>query len=147
MTATSSSDPRQPPPFRTARDRRMSNPTRASRAALGIAVAFVPAAQRHRYTMEFLAELHDVGRPAQLRHALGLVAHAWALRLALQDSSPRIEEGPAMRKSIRCTLHVHHDVRRYNGEVQPPDKYFQCTRCGRVRNLPSSTGGYIGWGW
>jgi hypothetical protein len=116
------------------RDRpRSARPTRAATAALAIAVAQLPPAHRHRYALEFLAELHDVGRPHQLRHALGLVVHAWGLRLALPDI-PVTEEGPAMSKSLRCRLRLHHDVKRYNGEAQPPTQYIQCTRCGRVRD-------------
>lgn len=99
----------------------------------------LPAAQRHRYALEFSAELHDVGRPAQLRHAFGLLAHAWGLRLALKDTNPEPEGALTMRKPLRCVVHLHHYVVRRNYEVSPPDRYFECTRCGRQRDLPAPT--------
>jgi hypothetical protein len=119
------------------RERRRLHPTRASQLAVLAAAAVLPATQRERYTREFFAELHDVGRSRQLRHALGLLAHAWSLRVALHDTSPRPSGALTMRKSLRCTVHLHHYVVRRNGEVQPPDRYEQCTRCARVRDLPA----------
>jgi hypothetical protein len=95
----------------------------------------LPARHRQRYTVEFLAELHDVGRSMQLRHALGLLAHAWSLRLALADVNAQSSGETAMRKSLRCRLNIHHFVVRRNGEVQPPDHYLECTRCGRIENV------------
>jgi hypothetical protein len=143
--ADSSSSPSTPSPARSGpvpvRERRRTHPTRASRLALGAAVAVLPAAQRQRYTLEFLAELHDVRRGAQLRHALGLLVHAWELRLALGPNQPTPRGASVMRKSMRCTLHVHHYVKRHNGEVYPALRYFECTRCGRVKDIPRlSTG-------
>ena len=119
------------------RERRRLHPTRASRVAVLAAVAFLPATQRERYTLEFFAELHDVPRARQTHHALGFLAHAWILRLALETTtSPTVKGARAMRRSLRCTLHLHHYVTRRNGDVQPPDIYRQCTRCGKVRDFP-----------
>jgi hypothetical protein len=140
MTPPSPGAPLASTPLRQ-RERR-SRPSRPAMVALGIAVAQLPAAHRHRYAREFLAELHDVSRPDQLRHALGLAAHAWQLRLALHDV-PVTTEGPTMRKPLRCRLHLHHDVKRYNGEAQPPTQYIQCTRCGRVRDTTRRPPGVV----
>lgn len=145
MADSSSSQPSARPSARSGpvpvRERRRMHPTRAARLALGVAVAVLPAAQRQRYTLEFLAELHDVGRGAQLRHSLGLLLHAWELRLALGPNEPSPRGASVMRKSMRCTLHLHHYVKRQNGEAQPALRYFECTRCGRVKDIPGfSTG-------
>jgi hypothetical protein len=117
------------------RERRRTHPTRASRLALGAAVVMLPASVRQRYMLEFLAELHDVGRSEQLRHALGVLAHAWELRLATTHVGVESSGAPIMRKSLRCRLNIHHFVVRRNGEVQPPDRYLECRRCGRTENV------------
>ncbi len=126
-----------PTPGRPAslRERRRSHPTRASRLALSAAVLLIPASARQRYTTEFLAELHDVERPLQLRHALGLLAHSWELRLAVRKFEPHGPRSATMRKALRCRLNIHHFVVRRNAEVQPPDRYLECTRCGRTENV------------
>lgn len=61
--------------------------TRAAitRAVVRTAVAVRHALRRHRHKLKFLAALHDVGRPAQLHHAWGLLARAWGFQLALKD--------------------------------------------------------------
>jgi hypothetical protein len=118
------------------RARRRLHPSWAARSAVQAAAAVLPVAQRERYTREFFAELHDVPRRRQLSHALGLLAHAGSLRAALHDTSPRPSGAFTMHTPLRCSLRLHHYVVRRNGEVQPPDRYEQCSRCGRVRNLP-----------
>ena len=121
------------------KDRRRSNPSRATQVIVGTAVAVLPASQRRRYALEFLAELHEVGRPAQLNYALGLLAHSWGLRLALKDTNSETEGAPTMHKPLRCVLHLHHNVVRRNYEFSPPARYYECTRCGRQRDVPTPT--------
>jgi len=82
---------------------------------------------RDRYRLELVAEMWDMDRAAQRRHALSVAGHAWSLRAAATGKQSTIRE-EVMRRSIRCLLGSHHNVWKSN-----PDggRYKQCTRCGR----------------
>ncbi|HWS57378.1 MAG TPA: hypothetical protein VN257_02475 [Actinotalea sp.] len=102
-----------------------------------VTVALLPSAHRERYALEFLSELAGLTRAEQVRHALGLLVHVGSLSAALVDPNPRIEGVIVMRKALRCVLHLHHYVRRHNAEAAAPaQSYFECTRCGTIRDIP-----------
>jgi len=44
-----------------------------------------------------------------------------------------------MPTNLRCRLHLHHYVERTNKEVMPPERYMECTRCGRTKDAPMNT--------
>lgn len=131
---------------RSLRERRRRQPTRASRALLACAVAVLPRAHRDRYSVEVLAELHDLDRPAQWRHAMGVLLHAGQLRVAITGADVSTERGPDMRRSLRCAMHLHRYVKRHNPEASPPAQtYLECARCGHVRDIPlRPPAGYLG---
>ena len=61
-----------------------------------LAALLLPTEQRHRYTLEFIAELYGMPRPQQIRHSVRVLSHAWALRAALADAGPTPTQGMAM---------------------------------------------------
>ena len=58
----------------------------ASRAVGFAALALPPGGRRNRYRQEFLAELYGMDQAQQLRHAVGVLAQAGALRSALAQT-------------------------------------------------------------
>ena len=81
---------------------------------------------RDRYRQEFAAEIHDLGRTQQLRYALGVSAHIWALRTVL------VRGIDAAHRPILCRTNSHHHWRRY---TSPENVAFElCDRCGKEKD-------------
>ena len=102
--------------------------------AVRVAARAVPdGALRDRYRQELLAELFGMPRGRQVRHSLGVLSHAWALRSALTDQHPAKELGMSTpRRPVLCRLHLHHSWRTRSTE--DGGRYRQCVRCGKDQN-------------
>ena len=102
---------------------------------------------RLRYRAEFLAELHDLSRAAQLRYAAGVLSQTFALRAALGSIPSRVEED-AMTITTTRTFFWRCRVFRWHRWVvrstEDGGRYSTCVRCGRDRySSPSGgTGGF-----
>lgn len=109
-------------------------PSRVCGRLVELAVAVLPAGQRARYGRELYAELYGMTRTQQLRHALQVLLHAWALRTALLATT---QEGPAMvttSKPWRCRLRRHRWDERENPETH--EWYEVCVLCDAYREKP-----------
>lgn len=105
-----------------------------ARLAVRLAARPLPAAHRDRYRREFLAELYGMTPAEQLRHASGVVARAWALRLAVGE--------PAAAKRLPC-LGIHRWKRLRNPEG---GWYRECLDCGRqALDLATAADRRVGW--
>jgi hypothetical protein len=99
-----------------------------------LAARVLPAEQRQRYALEFIAELYGMPRSQQVRHSIQVLAHAWALRTVLTATSgARPQEGTmtrTTRRPFRCLLRIHrwHWLSTEDGE-----RYECCLRCGLDR--------------
>lgn len=103
-----------------------------------LAARMLPADQRQRYALEFIAELYDMPRAQQFHHAVQVLASAWALRSVLRATptmNPQEITMPTQpRRRIRCLLRLHqwHWLSTEDG-----DRYQTCLRCGRDRTDPA----------
>jgi hypothetical protein len=108
--------------------------------AVQLAASMLPAAQRQRYALEFIAELYGMPRSLQVRHSLQVLASAWRLRTALVESGqPHVEEDPIMTKPkrpLRCRMGRH---RWHSASAEDGERYECCLRCGWDRT--ESVGG------
>ncbi len=123
----------------TLRQRRRLNPPWPARAVIGLTVATLPPEHRERYERyerEFYAEVYG-RRPDQVRHAAGLLVHAWSLTMSATETHPLESEERPMSKDLRCVFHLHHYVRRHNPEADGIGQaYLECTRCRKMRDIP-----------
>ena len=106
--------------------------------AVQVAARVLPAEHRHRYALEFIAELYGMPRRQQIQHSLRVLSCAGGLRAALADVGVAPTQESAMRPTIRswllCHLGRHRWVQHRNPEVGGKDAVFQlCLRCGRER--------------
>jgi hypothetical protein len=99
-----------------------------------LAARELPAEHRHRYTLEFIAELHGM-RPPQRRHAAHVLSRALALRAALAEPAPGTRGERTMRdttaRPLLCRLNVHHRYRW--ASTEDGGRYLRCTKCGKDR--------------
>ena len=97
-----------------------------------LAARTLPTEQRQRYALEFIAELYGMPRSQQLRHSTQVLAHAWALRTALDAASPTTTHEATMtlttRRPLPCLLGVH---RWPWADADDRGRYQCCLRCGR----------------
>ena len=95
-----------------------------------LAARMLPAEQRQRYALEFIAELYGMPRSQQARHATQVLASAWALRTALSaaDRTTAQEETmtPTTRRPLLCLLRIH---RWHWASVEDGGRYQGCLRC------------------
>lgn len=98
------------------------------------AAAILPAAQRQRYALEFIAELYGMTPRQQLRHTLGVLASAVALRAALATTSPASTQGNIMvttpTQPLRCRVGLH---RWHTTSTTDGQRYDSCSFCGKDR--------------
>ncbi|SDU82419.1 hypothetical protein SAMN04488544_0530 [Microlunatus sagamiharensis] len=95
-----------------------TRPTRTAGRLVGLAVAVLPAPQRARYARELYAELYGMTSLQQLRHAGGLLLHAFALRSALVATTHSEETAlTTTTKPLRCRLGIHRWDERENPET------------------------------
>jgi len=99
-----------------------------------LAARALPAGQRQRYALEFIAELYDRPRWQQIRHAALVLAHARALRTALVESGSADMQEEMMtvttRQSLRCRLSAH---RWHWASTEDGGRYECCLLCGKDR--------------
>jgi hypothetical protein len=103
--------------------------------AVELAAAVLPAAQRQRYELEYIAELYGMSPRQQVRHSLQVLASAWRMRAALSHSSSTIAQEDDMTNPTRVTplfcrvgRHHWHAVSTSDGQ-----RYECCLRCGKDR--------------
>ena len=101
----------------TMRQRRRLQPSRTAQLLAALAVSNLPPPHRTRYTLEFLAEIHGMRRPAQTSYAAALLLHSCTLGAALTEPDPANAKESAMKKGIRCRLGFHRYVRKVNPEA------------------------------
>lgn len=109
-----------------------------------LAARMLPAEQRQRYALEFIAELYGMPRAQQLRHSAQVLAHAWALRTALAAASSTItKEETTMitttRRPLKCRLGLHRWDERENPETK--ELYEICLQCDAYRDRPGAAPG------
>ena len=97
-----------------------------------LAARVLPTEQRHRYALEFIAELYGMPRSQQIRHSVHVLSQAWALRAALAETGPAPTQEKTVTvetsRSIRCLLSFH---RWRWASTEDGDRYEHCVRCGR----------------
>ena len=118
---------------------RETRPTRTAGRLIGLAVALLPAPQRARYGRELYAELFGMSRLQQLRHALQVLTHAWALRSALLATTQGGSTMITPRKPLRCRLRLHRWDQRENPETH--ELYEICLLCDAYRDHPRAAPG------
>jgi hypothetical protein len=98
-----------------------------------LAARVLPAEHRHRYALEFIAELYGMPRPQQRRHAAQILSRAWALRAALAEPAPASNGRRAMKRTntrpLLCRLNVNHRYRW--ASTEDGGRYLRCTKCGK----------------
>lgn len=112
-------------------------PVLPARWLVALALLALPPAARDRYREEFRSELCELGAPAQLAQAAGLLAGAIPLRNALSE-----RELPAAvvvdRRDWRCRIGRHRFVVRQDDNPEMRGRaYLRCTRCGKPKDPPS----------
>jgi hypothetical protein len=120
-------------------------PLRVARAGCELAVRRLPELDdRLRYRAEFLAELHELPRAAQLRFSAGVVSQMFALRDALGVSPTRAEEAamtlttPARVPFFRCRVFRWH--RWVTRHTEDGERYPACADCGRLLHDGATSG-------
>lgn len=117
----------------------------ASQAVGFAALAIPPGGRRNRYRQEFYAELYGMDHPQQLRHALGVLAQAAALRFALAQTPEDDTVTVHWLLRLCCRLNLRHAWEvRYTDDNE---LYNECGRCGRTFYQGPTTGlGMSGFG-
>jgi hypothetical protein len=114
--------------------------------AVQLAAHVLPAEHRHRYALEFIAELYGMPRPRQVRHSVQVLSRAWALRAALADVAPAPTQENAMKlrtaRPFLCRLNLHHRWRW--ASTEDGERYEHCVRCGKDRSEKASGGPHGG---
>ena len=109
-------------------------PGRWPARAVQWAAAILPADQRQRYAVEFIAELYGLPARQQLRHTLGVLSTAVALRAALAHTSPASTQGNIMvitsTRPLRCRVGLH---RWHPANTTDGQRYDACLLCGKDR--------------
>ena len=118
-----------------------SPPSAVATHLVTMAARTLPATHRSRYRQEFIAEMYGLPRSHQIRHALQVLALAWALRSALdRRSAPSL--GEAMRQPrvpLLCRANLRHTWRTFRTE--DGGRYRACATCGK--DLPNDPRTYI----
>lgn len=115
----------------TLAERRRLAPPRLAKLGVRLAVAQLPARQRRRYALEFLAEMHGMTGREQIAYSFALAANGLRLRGALRGApAPAVDLAvvPRPRRHLSCWLLLHRFVERRNEEG---DAYTECRHCGK----------------
>ncbi len=94
-----------------------------TRAALHVVP---PGGARDRWRAELIGELWDLSRGEQLRHTVGVITRAPALRAAV-TAPDRVIKEDMMTTPIRCRLRWHKWVTTYSSDGT--SRYLKCKRC------------------
>lgn len=125
-----------------------TRPGRWCSRVLDVAVWLLPAAQRQRYGMEFVAELYGMPRSRQVRHSFQVLVSAVQLRAALNGAASGEAIVVATKRPIQCVFGRH---RWQTVSTEDGINHWQCcANCGKDRrqnmyarmNLP---GGGAAW--
>ena len=114
---------------------------RFAASAMERATVGVPSETRDRYHDELVAEMHDLGRIAAWRYAVGVAASASTMHAVLTDGGPQPE--PAVHLPLGCrinTRHVWATTYTSDGKL-----YRACARCGK-EYVPMGPGAGFTWG-
>ena len=99
-----------------------------------LAARMLPAAHRPRYMQEFTAELFDMPRFHQIRHAAHVLSRVWALRTALATLTPATIGDATMTdvapRPLSCRFNVRHTWRVVSTE-DGRSRYRRCIKCGK----------------
>ena len=102
--------------------------------AVELAAWVLPAGERQRYALEFIAELYGIPQSQQIHHSAQVLLHAWALRAALVEVGvTHIQEvtmTTVISRPLRCRLSLH---RWRWATTDDGDRYQCCVLCGRDR--------------
>jgi hypothetical protein len=115
-----------------------------------LAARVLPAQQRQRYALEFIAELYGMSRSQQLRHSVQVLTRSWALRAALTSAGPNqtsLEDSTmttTTRKPWLCRLGLHRWDEYENPETK--ERYQLCQRCDAYHERPRAAPGAAGSG-
>lgn len=115
----------------TLAERRRLAPPRLAKLGVRLAVVQLPAPQRRRYALEFLAEMHGMTGHEQITYSFALAANGLRLRSALRGAPASVVEAavvPRPRRHLSCWLLLHRFVERRNEEG---DLYTECRHCGK----------------
>jgi len=114
---------------------------RFAASAMERATVGVPSETRDRYHDELVAEMHDLGRIAAWRYAVGVAASASTMHAALTDGGPQPE--PAVHLPLGCRINTRHVW----ATTHTPDGklYRACARCGK-EYVPMGPGSGFTWG-
>jgi hypothetical protein len=104
-------------------------PSRLERLA---ARALPAGAARERYRAEFLAELYGMTPGQQTRHTIGVLSHAWALRMAVTSQGQlaggtEVMETQTDTRPLLCRLNLYHVWRWHS--TDDGSRYRRCVRC------------------
>ena len=109
-----------------------------------LAARVLPTEQRHRYALEFIAELYGVPRSQQVRHSVHVLSQAWALRHRARRNGPGTSPGEDHdgRDQPIDPLPVEAFHRWRWASTEDGDRYEHCVRCGRDKT--EKVGGNFG---
>jgi hypothetical protein len=109
----------------------MSTPRRSATHLVEMATWVLPSGPvRERYRRELAAELQDLDRSKQLRHALGFLWSAGSLRRAVTGQDPVLEGAlQVFPAPLHCRLHIYHHYRL--NSTEDGHRYLRCRSCGK----------------
>jgi hypothetical protein len=114
--------------------------------AVELAARLLPAEHKHRYTLEFVAELYGMPRRQQVRHSVQVLSRAWMLRVALADAAPAPIQANVMKhrtaRPFLCRLNLDHRWRW--ASTEDGNRYEHCVRCGKDRSEKVGCGPQVG---
>jgi hypothetical protein len=91
-----------------------------------------PGGARERWRAELTAELWELTAAQQLRHTVGVLRRAPALRAAV-TARDRVIKEDIMRKPLRCRLHWHTWVTHYSSDGTT--RFLRCRRCPKEADI------------
>lgn len=100
---------------------------RFAAGAMERATQSLPAETRNRYHDELMGEMHELGRLAGWRYAVGVAASARSMHSALTDGGP--QPAPQGRRPVGCRTNTHHVWSMFS--TDDGNRYRACVRCGK----------------
>jgi hypothetical protein len=111
---------------------------------VALAARLLPAEQRQRYAIEFIAELYGMPRARQWRHSLQVLTSALTLRSVLKTAGPTTDQKEIwmttpVRRPLACRVGLHRWEEQENPETK--ERYEICLRCDAYRERPGAAPG------